>query len=69
MEFDELQNHEQMIQRMFKDMYLGHGKNDPPVLTRLDRIEQVLAQLRSWKWIIIAATVSMFAEIIRQYIK
>ena len=50
-------------------MYLGDGKYDPPVLTRLDRIEQILAQLKSWKWIIVAATVSMIADIISGHIK
>ncbi len=50
-------------------MYIGNGKNDPPVVTRLDRIEQVLEQLKSWKWILTATTLSMVAELILQYFK
>lgn len=69
METEDLQNHEAMVQRIFKDMYLGHGKNDPPVVTRLDRIEQILAQFNSWKWIVVAATVSMIADIVAGHIK
>jgi hypothetical protein len=66
---EELQGPDTILQRMFKDMYLGDGKYDPPILTRLDRIEQILTQLKSWKWIIVAATVSMIADIIADHIK
>ena len=58
-----------MVQRIYEDMYLGRGKNDPPVITRLDRIEQVLDSLKSWKWIMVASTLAMIGDIIAGHIK
>lgn len=69
MSAEEFQKSAVMIQRVFEEMYLGNGKNDPSVLTRLDRIEQVLEQLKSWKWILAAATISMVADIIMRHIR
>lgn len=66
---EELRTDEPMVQRMFRDMYLGRGKNDPPIVTRLDRLEQILGQLISLKWIIIGATIAMIANIIEAHIK
>jgi len=63
------ENQSTLVQRMYVDMYLGRGKYDPPFTTRLDRVEQVLASLRSWKWIIIGATITMIANIIDGFIR
>ena len=57
------------VTRMYEDLYLGRGKDDPSMITRLDRIEQVLASLATWKWIMIAAIVTMVGEIISSHIK
>ena len=32
---------EEMVQKLWEDMYMGRGKNDPSVISRLDRVEQV----------------------------
>ena len=60
---------EEMIERMYEDMYLGRGKADPPVITRLDRIEQVLESMKTWKWVMIGAILTMIGDIISGHIK
>lgn len=57
------------ITRIYEDMYFGRGKDDPSVITRLDRIEQILASLATWKWIMIAAILTMIGDIISTHIK
>lgn len=59
----------EQIQRMYEDMYIGHGKLDPPVTTRLDRIEQILSDLKSWKWVLVGATLTMIADLVIGHIK
>ena len=63
------ETNDKLLKRIYEDMYLGRGKYDPPFTTRLDRIEQVIASLKHWKWIIIGATVAMIANIIDSFIR
>lgn len=60
---------DERLDRLYTDFYFGRGKDDPSVVTRLDRIEQIVASLAAWKWIIIAATVTMIADIITSHFK
>lgn len=57
------------VDKIFEDMYYGNGNENPSVTMRLDRIERVLSEFRQWKWIIIAATVAMIADIISNHFR
>ena len=57
------------LARLYEDIYYGRGKDDPSVMTRLDRIEQILATLATLKWIMIAAIVTMIGDIVVSHVK
>lgn len=58
--------------KLYEDMYLGRGKNDPPVTLRLDRLENSVAEMirdaEKIKWILIATIASIIGDIISNHI-
>ena len=64
-----MESYTEKIDRLYEDMYYGRGRDDPSVTTRLDRIEQILSEMRSWKWVLIGAIVAMIADIISSHVK
>ena len=57
------------VRAIHKAIYVGEGKDDPPIVTRLDRIEQSLATLNQVKWLLLAAIFMMIGNIISQHFK
>lgn len=55
------------FQELHDAVYVGDGKDNPPIVTRLDRIEQSLATLNQVKWLLLAAIFTMLGNIISQH--
>lgn len=34
-------NTEDMVQKLWEDMYVGRGKNDPPITVRMEKVETI----------------------------
>ena len=54
---------------MYQDMYEGNGKENPPVITRLDRLETAAADLKAIKVAVIGMILVVIGDIISQHIK
>lgn len=57
------------IDKLYTDMYIGGDSDNPSTMLRLDRIEQVLSDLKTWKWVLMVAIVTMIADIISNHVK
>lgn len=57
------------VEKLYEDVYVGRDKDNPSIVMRLDRIEQILSDLRTWKWTLIVAIVTMIADIISNHVK
>jgi hypothetical protein len=60
---------EERIDRLETDMYTGNGKENPPVLTRLDRVENTAAGLNKLQWVIIVGIIAAIGDILSQHLK
>lgn len=57
------------VDKMFTDLYVGDGKENPSLTTRVDRLEQILVTLSTWKWLLIACILTMIGDIVSSHIK
>lgn len=64
---EEMDSLDTQVQSLHRAIYVGDGKDDPPIVTRLDRIEQSLATLNQVKWLLLAAIFMMIGNIISQH--
>lgn len=65
-------NEEEFQRRLTKletDMYFGEGKSNPPITTRMFKVEQVIDSVEKLRWYFIAAIVAMIMNIISSHIK
>lgn len=64
---------EQKVDKLYLDMYLGSGKENPSVSTRLDRVEQVIENMTTnhnqIKWALYAALFLLLANLIGAHVK
>lgn len=61
------------VRKMYHDLYLGGGKSDPSITTRLSQVEDCLARistnLSKLTWIVIGILASVIGDIIIKFIK
>lgn len=60
---------EDRVDRVVVDMYYGRDKDNPPVTVRLDRLEQVVTDIKALKWAVIVAVITMVADIVGTHLK
>lgn len=70
---DQSCKYSEQIEKMYEDMYVGGGKNDPSITTRLDRVEQVievmLSNSRQERLALYATILAIILNIIATHIK
>jgi hypothetical protein len=52
------------IDEMYKELYLGTGKNNPSLMTRMTLVELAIGDLRKKKWALIVATLAAIGDIV-----
>ena len=57
------------LAKVYCDMYEGDGKSNPPVTTRLDRIERTIASVNRLTWSLIGLALAEIANIVSQHLK
>jgi len=68
-----LENHDSetkfKVNKLWKDAYLGEGKSNPPMTTRMALVEETLDRvtrnLNKATWLAVAALVGLTADIIK----
>lgn len=69
---EEMQDIGERVEKLYKDVYLGEGKNDPPITLRLDRVETAIESMTKnsdqMRWAIYSAIILMIANIIASHI-
>ena len=49
-------------------MYFGQGKDNPPIVTRLSKVEDALVDLRTMKWALITMALAAIGDIISRHV-
>jgi hypothetical protein len=57
------------LAKVYCDMYEGDGKENPPVTTRLDRVERTIASVNRLTWSLIGLALAEIANIVSQHLK
>lgn len=61
------------VGKLMTDVYFGDGKDNPPILTRLDRVEQAIEAMTTnsnqMKWALYVAAAAMILNIISSHVK
>jgi hypothetical protein len=69
---EEMQDIGERVEKLYTDVYLGEGKNDPPITLRLDRVETAIESMTKnsdqLRWAIYSAIILMIANIIASHI-
>lgn len=60
---------EEKVDKLYLDMYVGEGKENPSMTTRLDRVEVSMAKMDKLQWIIIAGILAAIGDIIQQHLQ
>ncbi len=60
--------HEERIKDLEIDMWIGRDANNPPVVTRLDRLEISQRILNKLSWIIIVGIIAAIGDIINTHL-
>lgn len=60
------------LNRLYTDQYLGHGKNDPPMTTRMALVEETLDRvtknLNKATWLAVIAILGLIGDVIKSFI-
>lgn len=54
---------------MYHEFYEGDGKENPPMVTRMQRIEDAIASLKTVKWLLAGAIITAVFNIISAHVK
>lgn len=57
------------IGKLEEDMYLGRGKENPSITTRLSLIEDTLSSLKTVKWLLAGAIITAIFNIVSSHVK
>lgn len=57
------------VEKLYEDMYTGNGKENPSVTTRLDRLEQIVDDIKKLKWWLITAIGGLILNIVSSHVK
>ena len=64
---------EEKVDRLYLDMYFGEGKENPSIITRLDRVEQWMESMTTnsnqIKWALYGAIILMLVNMVVTHIK
>lgn len=60
---------EGMVEKMYTDLYVGNGVNNPSITTRLASIEEVIRTFKHLFWIGVATLLTLIADIIVHLVK
>lgn len=60
--------HEERIRDLEIDMWIGKDSDNPPITTRLDRLEISMRVLRQLSWVIVAGIVAAIGDIINTHL-
>jgi hypothetical protein len=55
------------VVKMYTDIYEGEGKDNPPVITRLSRLEDAIADIKKMKWALIIAALAAVSDIVASH--
>ena len=60
------------LNKLWKDQYLGSGKNDPPMTTRMalveDTLDRVTKNLNKATWLAVIAILGLIGDIVKSII-
>ena len=56
------------VDAMYKELYVGQGKDNPSLMTRVYNIEEAITDMRKMKWALIIATIAAVSDIVSQHI-
>lgn len=57
------------LEKIYIDMYEGDGKENPPIVTRLDRVERATLAINRLSWLCAAAILTAVGDIIVTHFK
>jgi hypothetical protein len=61
-------NLEERVDKLYMDMYIGEGKSNPPMTTRLslleDQMEKINRNLAKITWLLVATLLSTIVELV-----
>lgn len=52
------------LSKLYIDMYEGEGKDNPPIVTRLDRVERATASVNKLTWAVILGGVAAIIDVL-----
>lgn len=52
---------------MYQDMYEGDGQQNPPIVTRLDRLENAASTVSKLTWVVMAAIVAAIIDAVSHH--
>ena len=59
----------QMLNKLVTDVYYGDGKDNPPIVTRLDRLEIAMADLKTIKLLLIGTILTVIITAVAAHFK
>lgn len=57
------------LAKVYCDMFEGDGMDNPPVVTRLDRLERVAVKVDKLVWAVIGLVLAIAGNIISEHLK
>ena len=66
-------NLEERVDKLYMDMYIGEGKSNPPMTTRLslleDQMEKINRNLAKITWLLVAMLLTTIGELIMKGVR
>jgi hypothetical protein len=66
-------NIEERVDKLYMDMYIGEGKSNPPMTTRLslleDQMEKINRNLAKITWLLVAMLLTTIGELIMKGVR
>jgi hypothetical protein len=62
--FDE---HHKRINKVEVDVYFGDGKENPPIVVRLDRVEKATASIDKLFWAVVIGIIAAIGDIVSHH--
>jgi signal recognition particle subunit SEC65 len=68
-EYSDFKEVKRKAEKVYYDMYEAQDMENPSVTTRLDRVENVINDIKQLKWYILAAIIASVIDIASNHIK
>jgi hypothetical protein len=66
-------NLEERVDKLYMDMYIGEGKSNPPMTTRLslleDQMEKINRNLAKITWLLVATLLATIGELVMKGVR